>query len=145
MPLLETPGPSWQIWVSQLWGHCSFLLSPGACMVLFVPTKGLFLQTCVSSGVSNVGIMATSFKMAYAIPRSAAPRAPAPIAVYCWAIPPQETLKHSSGSVSVGSLGPSAHKVCLSTVRFPEKHLLLLYWLCQSLWLCGSQKTVENS
>ena len=29
---------------------------------------------------------------------------------------------------------------------FPnEKHLLLLYWLCQSLWLCGSQKTVENS
>ena len=25
-----------------------------------------------------------------------------------------------------------------------EKHLLLLYWLCQSLWLCGSQQTVEN-
>ena len=29
--------------------------------------------------------------------------------------------------------------------RVPEKHLLLLYWLCQSLWLCGSQETVENS
>ena len=27
----------------------------------------------------------------------------------------------------------------------PEKYLLLLYWLCQSLWLCGSQQTVENS
>ena len=26
----------------------------------------------------------------------------------------------------------------------PEKQLLLLYWLGQSLWLCGSQKTVEN-
>ena len=25
--------------------------------------------------------------------------------------------------------------------RIPEKHLLLLYWLCQSLWLCGSQQT----
>ena len=25
----------------------------------------------------------------------------------------------------------------------PEKHLLLLYWLCQSLWLCG-QKTMEK-
>ena len=25
-----------------------------------------------------------------------------------------------------------------------KKHLLLLYWLCQSLWLCGSQQTVEN-
>ena len=24
-------------------------------------------------------------------------------------------------------------------------HLFLLYWLCQSLWLCGSQQKVENS
>ena len=23
--------------------------------------------------------------------------------------------------------------------RVPEKHLFLLYWLCESLWLCGSQ------
>ena len=29
--------------------------------------------------------------------------------------------------------------------RFPGKHLLLLYWLCQSLWLCRPQQTVENS
>ena len=29
--------------------------------------------------------------------------------------------------------------------RVPEKHLFLLYWLCQSLWLCGSKQTVENS
>ena len=27
----------------------------------------------------------------------------------------------------------------------PEKHLFLLYWQCQSLWLCGSQQSVENS
>ena len=26
-----------------------------------------------------------------------------------------------------------------------RKNLYLLYWLCQSLWLCGSQSTVENS
>ena len=26
-----------------------------------------------------------------------------------------------------------------------RKHLLLLYWLRQSLWLCGSQQTVENT
>ena len=37
--------------------------------------------------------------------------------------------------VSVGSL---------KNKRVPEKHLLLLSWLCQSLWLCGSQQTVEN-
>ena len=29
--------------------------------------------------------------------------------------------------------------------RVPENHLFLLYWLFQSLWLCGSQQTVENS
>ena len=26
-----------------------------------------------------------------------------------------------------------------------RKHLFLLYWLCQGLWLCGSPQTVENS
>ena len=29
--------------------------------------------------------------------------------------------------------------------RIPEIHLFLLHWLCQNLWLCGSQQTVENS
>ena len=29
--------------------------------------------------------------------------------------------------------------------EFQKKHLILLYWLCQSFWLCGSQQTVENS
>ena len=29
--------------------------------------------------------------------------------------------------------------------RLPEKHLLLLYWLHQSLWLSRSQQTVKNS
>ena len=31
----------------------------------------------------------------------------------------------------------------IEKARVTEKHLLLLYWLCQSLWLCGSQKIVE--
>ena len=29
----------------------------------------------------------------------------------------------------------------IENVRVPEKHLLLLYWLHQSLWLCGSPQT----
>ena len=33
----------------------------------------------------------------------------------------------------------------MEKARVPEKHLFLLYWLCQSLWLCGSPETVENS
>ena len=45
---------------------------------LFVPSKSLFPQSCVSSGGSMMVLMATSSKRAYAIPRSTAPRAPAP-------------------------------------------------------------------
>ena len=72
--LLDTHG---QVWVSLLWGHCSFLLGPGIHKVLFVPSKNLFPQSCVSSGSSMVGLMETSFNRAYVTPRSAAPRAPA--------------------------------------------------------------------
>ena len=31
------------------------------------------------------------------------------------------------------------HWIIKKSKRVPEKYLLLLYWLCQSLWLCGSQ------
>ena len=71
-------------------------------------------RVCVSSGSCMVGLMATSSKRAYATPRPAAPRAPAPAAGHCGPVPLQETLKHRSGSVSMGSLGPGAQKVCLS-------------------------------
>ena len=37
------------------------------------------------------------------------------------------------------------HWIIEKSKRMPEKHLLLLYWPHQSLWLCGSQHTVENS
>ena len=43
-------------------------------------------------------------------------QSPCPAAVHCWPAPPQETLRHSSVSVSVGSLGPGVHKVCLSSL-----------------------------
>ena len=33
----------------------------------------------------------------------------------------------------------------IEKARALEKHLLLFYWLRQSLWLCRSQQTVENS
>ena len=60
--LLDTHG---QVWVSLLWGHCSFLLGPGVHKFLFVPSKSLFPQSCVSSGGSMVELMATSSKRAY--------------------------------------------------------------------------------
>ena len=54
--LMDTHG---QVWVSPLGGHCSFLLHPDAHKVLFVLSKSRFPQSCVSSGGSMVGIMAT--------------------------------------------------------------------------------------
>ena len=72
--------------------HASFCLCPSR----------VYFPSCVSSGSSIVGLMATSSRRAYATPRSAGPRVPAPAADLCWPIPPQGTLKHSSGSVSVG-------------------------------------------
>ena len=48
-----------QVWVSLLWGHCSFLRGPGGHKVLFVPAKSLFPQPCVSSGSSMVELMVT--------------------------------------------------------------------------------------
>ena len=37
------------------------------------------------------------------------------------------------------------HWIIKKAREFQKKHLFLLYWLHQSLWLCGSQQTVENS
>ena len=79
----ETPGHSWASLGQYLVGSLLLFLGPGVHKALFVPSKSLFLQSCVSSSGFMVGLMATSSKRAYAISRSAAPRAPAPVAVHC--------------------------------------------------------------
>ena len=113
-PPPETPGHFQANLGQSLVG--SLLLFPGSwCTQVSVFAHQEFVsQSCLSSDGSMVLLMATSSKRAYAIPRSAAPRASAPAAVHCWPVPPQETLKHSSVSGFVGSLGPGASKVCLS-------------------------------
>ena len=113
-PPWETPGPSWASLAQSLMG--SLLLSSGSWCTQGVvcALHEMFPKSCVSSGGSVVGLMATSSKRAYAIPGSTETRVPAPAAVHCWPVSPQETLKHSSVSVSVESLGPGVHKVCLS-------------------------------
>ena len=113
----ETPGHSRASLGQSLVG--ALLLSAGSwCTQGFVvPLKNLCPQFYVSFGDSLVGLMVTSSKSAYAILRSAAPSAPTPEAGHCWLGTPQETLRHSSGSASVGSLGPDENKVCLSPPR----------------------------
>ena len=44
--MLKTPRHR-QVWVSLLWGHCSFFLGSGVHNVLCVPSKSLFPQFCV--------------------------------------------------------------------------------------------------
>ena len=82
-PLLETPGhPQASLGQSLL---VSLILSPGSwCTQGSVcALQESISQSCVSSGSSMVGLMATSSKRAYAIPTSAAPRALVPVAVHC--------------------------------------------------------------
>ena len=122
-PLPETPGPSRASLGQSLVG--SLLLSPGswctqgsvcALQESVSPVLYKFWQLCG-------GLMVTSSKRAYAIPRSSAPKAPAPAAaVHFELIAPQETPKHSSVSVSAGSLGPGAHKLCLSSPSVSGKY-----------------------
>ena len=104
MPPPGTLGHSWASLGQFLAG--SLRLSPGSwCVQGFVcALQESVSQSCVSSGGSMVGLMATSSKRAYAIPRSIAPRAPTPAAGQCWPVPPQKTLKYSFVWVSVGLL-----------------------------------------
>ena len=83
VPPLETSGHSRASLGQSLVG--SLLLSPGSrCTQGSVcALQESISQSCVSSGSSMVGLMVASSKRAYAIPRSAAPRAPAPVAVHC--------------------------------------------------------------
>ena len=90
----------------------SLFLCPGSwCTRFCCALHESISQSYVSSGSSIVGLMMTSSKGTYAVPT---PRAPVPAADHCQPVPPQEMLKHSSVPVSVGSLGPGTHKVCLS-------------------------------
>ena len=83
MPLMETPGHSWASLGQSL--VRSLLFSPAFwCAQGSVCAHQAFVsQSCVSSGGSVVGLTATSPKGTYAIPRSAALRAQAPVAVHC--------------------------------------------------------------
>ena len=81
-PPPETPGHSRASLGQSLVGHCSFLLGPGAQGSVCALQESIS-QPCISSGSSKVGLMVTSSKRASAIPKSAASRAPVPVAVHC--------------------------------------------------------------
>ena len=150
MPPLESPGLSQASLGQSLVG--ALLLSPGSWGTqgsVWAPQESIS-QSCVSL----VGLMATSSKRAYVIPRAAAP-------VHCWPLPPQETLRHSSVSVSVGSLGPYANKpdarfvwalwTSLVGMEFGSKcdftplNILLGLLLCSWMWGISSQSPPHHA
>ena len=145
--LLDTPG---KVWVSLLWGQCSFLLGPGThkfCLCsprVCFPVLCKFWQLCggVNGDLLQEGLCHTQ--------------------VYCTQSPcpcgrlllthtstgDTQTLKGRSGSVSVGSLGPGTHKVLFepsthlwqvwgfdSKPDFTPPTILLGCLLCP--WTCG--------
>ena len=60
--------------------------------------------------------------------------------LYHW--PTREAQKYVIWNQISNCQHPLDHR---KSKRIPEKHLVLLYSLCHSLSLCGSQQTVENS
>ena len=115
----ETPGHSQASLGQPLVG--SLLLSPGSWRTQgsdFAFQKSI-LQACLSSGNPMVLLMTTSSKKAYAIPKSAAPRAPAPVKftvdLYLHRRPSNTVLSQSL----VGSLGQIS-KVCLSPLSISD-------------------------
>ena len=133
-PPLETPGHSQASLGQSLVG--SLLLFPGfwCTRFFFVPSKGLFPQSFISAG-SMVVFMATSSKRAYAIPRFAAPRAPAPAAGHCWPIPLQETLKHSRYCIVIGYFPYTVHFILLTPLFFSWDFVLIFLIYLLSLIL----------
>ena len=81
MPPPETLGHSWASLGQSFMGSLLLSPGPGVHKVLFVPSKSLFPQSYVSSGGSMVGLMVTSSKKTYTIPRSISARAP--VAGHC--------------------------------------------------------------
>ena len=121
-PLLETPGHSQASLGQSLFG--SPLLSPGSWCTRFClcPPRVYFPALCkfwqLYGGVNGDLLQEEEPWGFLAIPKSAAPRVPVPVAVHCWPIPPQQTFKHSSVSVC-GILG----SWCAQGLFEPSEHL----------------------
>ena len=127
-PPLDTPGHSWTSLSQSLEG--SLLLSPGpwCAQVLFVPSKSLFPQSCVSSGSSSVGL----FQEGLCRNKVCCTQSPCPCGgplLTCTSAGDTQTIKGRPGSVSVGS--SDVHKVLFE----PSEHLWQVWGLILNMIL----------
>ena len=121
-PQPETPGHSGASLGQPLVG--SLLLSPRSwCKQCSVCA----LQECVSPVLCKFwqlydGVNGDLLQEGLCHTQVCCTQSPCPRSSPLLTIPPQETLKHSFVSVSVGSLGPGAHKVCLSPLSISGRY-----------------------
>ena len=104
-PFLESPGHSQ---ASLLWGHRSFLLGPGA-QGSVVPSKNQFPILCKFWQLYG-GVNGDLLQEDLCHTHTQSPHPCSTPLLTCTSTGDA----HSSVSVSVGSLGPGVHKVCLS-------------------------------
>ena len=110
-----------QVWVSFLWG--SLLLSPGSwCAKDFCA-----LQESVSPVLCKLwhfygGVNGNLIQEGLCYTHGYCTQSPCPCSCPLLTCTLQETLKHISCSVSVGSLGPGAPKVCLSPLSISGRN-----------------------
>ena len=130
MPLPETPKHA-QASLGQSPAG-SLLLSPGSwCTQGFVcGLQASVSQSFVSSRGSMVGLMETSSKRAYAIPRSTAPRAPAPSSPLLTHTSTEDNQTQFCLSLC-GVLGPGVDKVFFE----PSEHLWRVWGLILNMIL----------
>ena len=110
-----------QVWVSFLWGHCSFLLGPGVHKVLFVPSKSLFPVLCkfwwfyggVNGDLLQEGLCHT---------QACCTQSPWPCGSPLLTCTSTGDTQTQFWGVSVGSLCPGAHKVCLSLLSISGRY-----------------------
>ena len=90
-----------QVWVSLLWGYCSFLLGPDVHEVLFVHSKSLVSLVLCKFWLLCGGVNGDLLQEGLCYTQVCSTQSLCPEAGHCWPIPLQETLKHSKSGLTL--------------------------------------------
>ena len=118
---LETPGHSQVSLGQSLVG--SLFLSPGSwCTRLSLCPPRVYFPIMCKCWQLHGGVNGDLLQEGFCHTQVCCTQSPCCCGSPLLTIPPQKTFKHSSVSVSVGSLGPGAHKICLSPLSVSGRY-----------------------